>query len=130
MRIPRGKAHQALRTVVRRRSSERTFRRPTQGSTGRFGDNDGSTTPVQGVDTWLFEPTEVNLDTEFGDRLQGDLQGLALPSADVEVQDRVSHGPDEYEVQQIYHLPDNDRKELKLIELQKRTNDPPDSVSP
>jgi len=123
MRIPRSNAQNKMQTIVRLRSSLYDLERPDESSTGRFGDsNDQPTTTVSDVDIWLFQPQETNIDTEFGDRLQGDLQGLSLPAADVEVQDRVTHGVDEYEVQQIYHLPDNGSKKLKLFDLQKREN--------
>lgn len=123
MRLPFSRSRGAMRTVVRRRTSDYDLTRPTQSSGGRFGEHSESTTTVTDVSLWLFEPSEVNIDTEFGDRLGGDLQGLALPSADIQVHDRVTHGPDTYEVERIAHMPDNDDKVLKRIALDKRTND-------
>lgn len=123
MRIARSRAHGTMRTVVRKRSSLYDITRPTQGSTGRFGESDETTTTVSDVSMWLHEPSEANLDTEYGDRLDGDLQGLALPQADVQVHDRIDHGGDTYEVDRIMHLPDNDNKKLKLFSLDRRTNE-------
>lgn len=123
MRIPRSRAHGTMRTVVRRRSALYDVTRPTQGQSGRFGESAESTTTVTDVSLWLFEPNEVNVDTDYGDRLGGDLQGLSLPGANVEVHDRISHGGDAYEVERIMHLPDNDNQQLKMFSLQKRTND-------
>lgn len=124
MRVPFSRAYGSLRTVVRRRSSSYDLQRPDETMDGRFGEHDDATvTTVSGVDVWLFEPEEVNLDTEHGDRLQGDLNGLSLPSADVQVHDRVTHGGDVYEVDDIAHLPDNDNQQLKAFSLTKRVND-------
>lgn len=112
-----------MRTIVRRRSSLYDITRPDQGQSGRFGESTATTTTVSDVSMWLFEPNEVNIDTDYGDRLGGDLQGLALPAADIQVHDRVSHGGDTYEVERVMHLPDNDDQQLKMFSLQKRTND-------
>lgn len=116
--------HESLRQVVRQRSQPYDIERPTQDATARFGESeDVSTTTISGVDMWVYDPQEVNLDTEFGDRLGGDLQALALPSADVQVHDRITHGIDAYEVERVMHLPDNDRQKLKKFALNRRTND-------
>lgn len=123
MRIPRSRAHGTMRTIVRQRSTLYDITRPSQGQTGRFGESDETTTTITDVSLWLFEPNEVNIDTEHGDRLGGDLQALALPAADVAVHDRLDHGGDSYEVERIMHLPDNDNQQLKMFSLQKRTND-------
>lgn len=124
MRIPRGGGYKALKRVVRMRSSTYDLARPTIDSGGgRFGESSESTTTVAGVSMWLHDPEEIDQDTEYGDRLGGDLQGLAHPSADIQVDDRLTHGGDEYEVSRIMHLPDNDRQVLKKFALQRRTNE-------
>lgn len=123
MRIPRSRAYDSMATVVRKRAVSKSIERPDVDASGRFGEHDETTTTVTGVDMWLYDPTEVNVDTDFGDRLGGDLEGLALPSADVQVNDRVDHGVETYEVDRIYHLPDEDQQVLKRFSLQRRTND-------
>jgi hypothetical protein len=123
MRIPLSRSHQALQTVVRRRSVVKKIERPDVDSGGRFGEHAETTSTVDGVSMWLFNPTEVNVDTEYGDRLSGDLEGLAMPSADVSVDDRITHGADVYEVDRIFAIPDEDRTALKRFSLQRRTND-------
>jgi hypothetical protein len=116
--------HEALRQVVRQRSRPYDLERPTQHAAARFGESeDVSTTTITDVDIWVYDPQEVNVDTEFGDRLSGDLQALALPNADVEVHDRLTHGVDSYEVERVMHLPDNDRQKIKKFALNKRTNE-------
>lgn len=129
MRVPgRRKALSTIRMVVRKRLSPYDVSRSTQGQTGRFGESGAtSTTTISDVPMWLFDPNEVNIDTEYGDRLGGDLQGLAIPqplsnAADIQVHDRVDHGGETYEVERIIHLPDNDDKQLKMFSLQKVNN--------
>jgi hypothetical protein len=123
MKIPRSRSHDVMQTIVRRRAELKEVVRPSTDSSGRFGEHDSTTTTISDVSMWLFNPTEINVDTQFGDRVGGDLEGLALPDADVQVNDRVDHGTDTYEVQRIYHIPDDDRKALKRFSLQRRVND-------
>lgn len=122
MRIPRSSGLEAIATVVRVRSRTYTFvRGDTQ--TARFGEStEGSTTDIA-ADAWLFEPEELPVDSEYGDRVGGDLQGLAMPDADIERHDEVTHGTDTYEVSRIIHLPDEDTQHLKLFSLQRITNE-------
>lgn len=112
-----------MRQVVRQRSTLYDLERPNHSQSGRFGESATSTTTIADVSMWLHDPTEVNMDTQYGDRLGGDLQGLAMPSADIQVHDVVQHGGDAYEVERIQHLPDNDTQVLKQFALEKRTND-------
>lgn len=124
MRIPRGGGYKALKRVVRMRSSTYDLTRPSVDSGGgRFGESTETETTVASVSMWLHEPNEIEQDTEYGDRLGGDLQGLAHPSADIQTDDRLTHGGDEYEVSRIMHLPDNERKVLKQFSLERRTNE-------
>lgn len=122
MRLGRSRALESLAMVVRKRSTAYDIERPSEAMDGRFGETDATTTTVSGVDMWLHEPEEINRDTDYGDRLGGDLQGLAQPSADIQVHDRVTHGTETYEVERIMHLPDNDRRTLKAFALQRRVN--------
>lgn len=121
MRLPRSGGLDGLSTVVRMRSMTYTFERPTE-AVGRFGESDSSSTTDVDAEAWLFSPDEINADTEYGDRLGGDLQGLSMPSADIEVHDTVTHGGEEYEVQRIIHLPDDETQTLKMFSLQRVTN--------
>lgn len=123
MRFGRSRANGAMRQVVRQRGTQYDLTRPTQSSGGRFGEHSESTTTISDVELWAFNPEEVNVDTEGGDRLGGDMQALSMPSANIAVHDRLTHGGDEYEVQRIMHLPDNDNKVLKMFALSRRTND-------
>lgn len=123
MRFGLDGGHHALRRVVRLRSSEYDLTRRTDDGKGRFGEHDESTTTVSDVSLHLFQPNEINVDTEHGERLGGDLQGLALPTADLQFDDRLSHGGESYEVEDIIHIPDGDDQVLKMFSLVRRTND-------
>jgi hypothetical protein len=123
MRIPNTRARGVMQTVVCKRASDYDLTRPTTTESGRFGESSETTTTVSDVSLWVYRPDELNDDTEYGDRLTGDLNALAQPEADIQVQDRLTHGVDEYEVKELMHLPDNDDKVLKKLSLEKRTNE-------
>lgn len=112
-----------MRGIVRRRAVDYDVVRPSITSGGRFGENSESTQTISNVSLWVYAPDEINVDTEYGERLGGDLQLLAQPSADIEVQDRITHGTDTYEVEEIHHIPDDADTVLKMASLQRRTND-------
>jgi hypothetical protein len=121
MYIPTSRAYKLLRQVVREHLVEHSVVRTTHAA-GRFGEDEETESTIT-VEAWLHQPTEINVDTPYGDRLGGDLEALALPSADVEVGDEYPHGGETYEVQRIQHLPDNDDKKLKRFSLTRKTND-------
>lgn len=124
MRIPTSRAYGGLRSVVRRRATPKDLERPELGSGGRFGETtDAPTETIPRRRMWLYDPTERNVDTDYGDRLDGDLHGLSMPDEDIVVNDRVSHGGERYEVSRIEHLPDEDTAKLKMFALERRTND-------
>lgn len=122
MRIGTSRAHGSLRTVVRLKSVPYDVERPSDRDKDRFGESGATTTTVTGIQMYLFEPQAVVLDTDFGDRLDGDLRGLALPSEDIQHQDRVTHQGDTYEISEPLHLPDNGNPVLKVFSLDKVTN--------
>lgn len=123
MRFGRSRGNEVMRQIVRQRATDYDLTRPSQSSSGRFGEHDETTTTVSDVPVWLFAPNEVNIDTEAGDRLGGDLQGLALPTTNVEVYDRLTHGTETYEVERIRHIPDESDRVLKMFALERRVND-------
>jgi hypothetical protein len=123
MRLPFSRSRGALRTVVRNRASLYDITRPDQTSTGRFGETAETTATINDVSIWIYNPREQDIDTEYGERLNGELNALSMPNADVAVHDRLTHGGETYEVTNIAHLPDNDTKVLKMFALDKVVND-------
>lgn len=109
--------HGLMRQIVRRNLSDYTVSRPTE-TTGRYGDSD-ETYATQQERAWLFNPEESNEQTDYGVRLEGSLQGLALPSADLQVHDRLDHDGDTHEILDIQHVNSNSDKTLKRIGLEK-----------
>lgn len=95
MNLPTSRGHDALHAAISSRMTTYTLTRPTQ-TTGAMGGTDG-TTDVS-VELWVFDPNEVNTDTDFGERLNGSLGGLTQPSTDVQVGDRLTYQSIEYEV--------------------------------
>lgn len=122
MRAPRRDGFERYRTILRLRRTPYTLDRPDGSHGGRFGSNDSSTTSVSGVELWVFSPQETNINTQYGDRMSGSMRAFALPSADVQVNDRLTHGGHRYEVDDYNHLPNDDEKKLMLIDLTRVEN--------
>lgn len=89
---------------------------------GRFGSDDSASGTIQDVNLWVYSPEETNIDTQYGDRIGGSLQALALPDANVEVGDELEHGSDTYEVDEYQHLPNDDNQQLMLLGLTRVVN--------
>lgn len=98
MRIPTGAPHRRLRLIIRNKTVQYTLERP-DGNIGALGESrSADTSPT--ADLWLFRPGEVSLDTEFGERLTGSLNGLALTGEDVREGDRLTWNGDKYRVEE------------------------------
>lgn len=112
-----------MQQVVRTRQTAHTVERPDyDGGTAGLGETVEPATIDVTVDAWLYQPDETGEDIDVGVRLTGDLNGLALPSADVQVNDRYTHGGVTYEVSAIEHVPNDDRPVLQQFALERMTN--------
>lgn len=116
-----------FRWRIRERSSSYDLTRPSGSQTGRFGerptDSSESTTTVSGVSLWLFMPESAPSGVSMGERLEGDLQGIALPGADVQYGDRLSHGGNKYDVTtEVFGVPNDADPEYMTFALEKVTN--------
>lgn len=123
MRIPTSRAEDTIRQIVRLNATAYTITR-TDTTKGRFGDAT-PTESTHSADLWLFRPNEVNIDTEFGDRLTGSLGGMALPSENLQVGDQLTYQSKEYVVAEIVHLPEenpNVEQVIKQFSLERRAN--------
>lgn len=120
MTLPVSRGHRGLRMVVRQRSDTYTVTRG-DGSIGDLGEKVESDS-THNADAWIFEPNQSPIETEFGDRLAGDLRALSLPSEDWEHADEIDHGGNTYQVQDPYHIPNESNKKLKVFDLQRKTN--------
>lgn len=98
MRIGDSRANEVIRQIVRQKSSDYDLTRKSDSNNGRFGEHDEAETTINNVSLYLFNPGESALDTQYGDRLDGDLDGLALPSADVQDGDELTYDGTLYEV--------------------------------
>lgn len=112
-----------LRQIVRQRASSYDVVRPNNESSSRFGETGTTDTTISGVQLWLTQPSESLVESEYGDRLDGDLLGYSLPSTDIQQNDEVTHGADTYEVADVMHIPDNDNKSVKIFSLDKKVNE-------
>lgn len=116
MNLPTSRGSRALGAVIDTRMSQYTFDRPSA-ATGAMGgvDTDSDVT----ADIWLFRPMEVQTDTDFGERLTGELGGLALPTADIQVGDRVTYQSTEYEVAETETFDGQTSDTYLLVTLQR-----------
>lgn len=87
-----------------------------------MGETVVNTTLTHTADLWLFAPGEQNVETEGGERLQGDLLGMALNGEDLQANDEVTHGADNYRVEDIVHLPHEDDKQIMKFSLMRVNN--------
>lgn len=104
-----------IKKVITSNASEKTFERQSF-SKDSVGENVSTTSDVA-VTAWLFRPQDSNVQTNFGERLDGDLSGLAHGSEDIQVNDRVTVGTTTYEVQAINNLPNDDNTSYKFFSL-------------
>lgn len=118
MRLPTGAGHRGLRMIVRQNLVEYTLERP-DGNIGALGETRASdTNPTANL--WLFRPGEVPLDTDFGERLTGNLRGLALPGENVQEGDRLTWNGDKYRVAEKVETQDS---VLIRLGLERAVND-------
>jgi hypothetical protein len=97
MRLPTSAGEQALAAAHASRFEPYTITRSTQ-STGPMGGSTSSSTHT--VEMWPFDPTEINEESEFGDRLGGAIGLLAGPSADIQHGDRFEYHGDTYQIEE------------------------------
>lgn len=81
------------------------------------------TTETVYVDALLYAPSEGTEMNEFGDRLTGDLNGLATPDADVNVGDEYEHGGATYEVQTVDNNPSGTDRQVLRFALDRVTGE-------
>lgn len=119
MRVPHSRADESMRQILRLRQTTHSVTRVTgESAKSAMGESVDNTTTVS-IDAHLYRPNESNDALDFGERLSGDLQGLALPSADVQVNDQFEHDAETFQVEEIQHVPSNDDKALKRFSLTK-----------
>lgn len=123
MRTGVGHGHHGLRMVVRQRSDMFDIERVVSYDAERFGESGETTETITDISMWVYEPNAVDIDTEYGDRLSGELRGLAMADADIQRDDAIIYDGAPYEVNEIIYLPDSERRELMQFGLTKVTND-------
>lgn len=115
------RGNEALRQIVRQKTVPYDLTRKSDDNNGRFGEENAAETTVTDVPLYLHNETESSIDTQYGDRLEGDLSGLALPNADVQHDDELTHNGERYVVAQKPELVKDGV--LKAFVLNKVVND-------
>lgn len=121
MRFGFSRANETIRQIVSQKTALYDLTRKVDEANGRFGEHDASEATVTDVPLYLFNEGESAIDTDFGDRLSGDLEGLALPDADVRKGDELTHDGTVYEVDEKPEMVKDGL--IKAITLVKKVND-------
>lgn len=119
MNLPTSGGPSAITSIVSAKAQAYELRRPSHETGARGGTE---TTTTHEADIWVFSPREVNIDTEYGDRLTGGLGGLALPPEDIQQGDRLTYQGIAYEVTELVTT-DDSNDVVTVINLTRRTND-------
>lgn len=124
MKIPTSRADGSMRQLVRINAQEYTVTRPTEGA-GRFGDpgdTSATSTATHTEDLFLFSPNDAVIQTEFGERENADLFGLALSGVDLQERDRITEDGVDFEVTSTEYHPSGHDKQFLAFDLVKRVN--------
>lgn len=97
MNIPTSAAERLLGSALASRFDTYTITRSTQ-TTGPMGGSTSSSTHT--VEMWPFDPSELNEESDFGDRLGGSIGLLCDSSADIQHRDRFTYHGDTYQVEE------------------------------
>jgi len=112
MRLGTGHGQRAMQRVIRLHLEQYILERP-DGNIGALGES-RSTNSNPTANLWLFSATEIPLDTDFGERLTGRLNGLTLPGENVQAGDRLSWNGDKYRVEEVADIQDQPYVKLGL----------------
>lgn len=75
------------------------------------------------ADLYLYDPQANESVVDVGTQVRGELSGLALPDANVEVYDRLDYGDDRYQVMHpLRPIPDQDNPIVIQLSLERVTN--------
>lgn len=118
MNLPRSHGDRFLRATISTRFDEYELVRPSK-QTGPMGGTEDETTVT--VELYPFSPAEIRNETDYGDRLTGALGALAHPSADINVNDRLTYNGVAYEVAETMTF-DGGTDVYQLIDLTRREN--------
>lgn len=118
--IPTRKPHNMMRLVIKQHLTVYTVERVTVTPDSMGGVSETSSTHSESF--WVFRPNEFQLNIDIGERFDGDIGALCLSEADVQVNDRIIYGTDEYEVTGIIARPTEENNQFKILNLERRTN--------
>lgn len=120
--IPRGRAIGGIARIISARASATTITRVTT-TTGAL-DEETETTTEHSERIWLFDPEESSIQAPAGERVTGDLGGLAVEpdveSVDIQSGDRVTYGGVEYKVDSVVAVPDDGNPRYHQISFVRR----------
>lgn len=111
----------ALSSIVSDRAETFTVTRPTE-SKGDMGAYE-ETTVTHDEDIYVYSPRHVSEQVARGEQQTGSLRALADPTADVQKDDRITHGSVAYEVlADPEGIPDDSSPEVLQFDLTRVVN--------
>lgn len=115
--LPRQKGLAAMQHVVGSRTTAKTVSRHTE--TVNALDEVETTTTDHTEQLWLFDPNDTVAEEITGERIGGQLGGLAVADGTVDLQprDTLDHGGLTYEVDTVVGEPNEDDPSMWRIEL-------------
>lgn len=118
--IPRRRVVGGISRIISSRASAQSVTHVT--TTKDSLDSKTETTTESIEDVWLFDPDETSVQSVGGERITGDLGGLAVADGTVNIGngDRMSHGGIEYEVDTSVGVPDDEQTDYWQISLIRR----------
>lgn len=118
--IPRGRGIAGITRIIAARATATTVTRVTESKDSLDSTTESSSEHSE--DVWLFNPDEASVQSIAGERVTGDLGGLAVADGSVDIQkgDRIVHGGVEYEVDTVVGVPDEEQTNYWQISLIRR----------
>ena len=96
--MKRGKIPDApMRMVIRNRLEYYTVYRRASGKDS-LGQSNDQYTESHDERLFVYRPNNSTTQTDFGERVEGDLNGIGLPSANIGKDDRIEYNGERYEV--------------------------------
>lgn len=86
-----------MRMVIRNRLEEYDVSRRT-GTKDSIGQSSDTFSVSDTLRLWIYNPRTTTTQVDFGERTEGDLNGIALPDCDIRKDDRIEYGGYTYKV--------------------------------
>ena len=112
-----------VESTVKRRARPYSVDRRTERDADTLGSGTSYEREAATAELYLYEPSASETVAPVGEQTSGDIRGLCLPDADIEIGDRVDYGTHRYEVvEPIRHIPNRDQTVVLELSLERVVN--------